>query len=66
MSTFQPNKNSKDFERVEDLHLQLAEKYQTYKDLAERCLLNTQHIDKGDKRVFYLQPQSIFLDEPRK
>ncbi|CDW82479.1 UNKNOWN [Stylonychia lemnae] len=53
-------------ERVEDMHLMLSEKYMTYKDLADRCLINTQQIDKGDKRVFYLKPQSVFLEEPRK
>ena len=36
--------NKKNVERVEDLHLQLSEKYQTYKDLADRCLINAQHI----------------------
>lgn len=31
-------------ERVEDMHLRLSEKYQAYKDLADRCLVNTAFI----------------------
>ncbi len=70
-----PYKNQ---EKNEDLHLRVSEKYQVYKDLADRCLINTQFIgkifsnsfiltDKGDKRVFYLRPKdNIFLEEPRK
>ena len=38
--------NKKAIERVEDMHLQLAEKYQGYKDLSERCLLNPQYMGK--------------------
>lgn len=48
------------------MHLRLSEKYQAYKDLADRCLINTafigksaigfERLDKGDKRVFYLRP----------
>lgn len=41
MATVNKNKNN---ERVEDMHLKLSEKYQTYKDLADRCLINTQQI----------------------
>lgn len=37
-------RNRKQDERVEDMHLKLTEKYQTYKDLADRCLINTQHL----------------------
>lgn len=48
-----------------DLHLEISEKYQTYKDLAERCMINPQHISKGEKRVFYVKPQSVFLEHPR-
>jgi hypothetical protein len=28
-------------ERVEDMHLKLSEKYMAYKDLADRCFINT-------------------------
>ena len=49
------------------MYLRISEKYQIYKDLSDRCLINTAHIgmlklfkiklvDKGDKRVFYLKP----------
>jgi len=36
-----------------------------YKDLADRCFLNPNLIDKGDNRVFYIRPDNIFLEEPR-
>lgn len=48
-----------------------------YKELADRCIINpTQignncifvtffHLDKGDNRVFYLKPDTIFMKEPR-
>lgn len=32
--------------RTEDLHLQLSEKYMVYKDYAERCMTNPQHMGK--------------------
>jgi hypothetical protein len=44
-----------------DLHLSISEKYIAYKELADRVLINPQHITKGDKRVFYLKPHSPFL-----
>ena len=31
----------KSTEKNEDLHLRVSEKYQVYKDLADRCLINT-------------------------
>ena len=37
--------------RTEDLHLNLSEKYMIYKDYAERCMLNPQHIGKRPKSV---------------
>jgi hypothetical protein len=62
-----------------DLHLRLSEKYMAYKDLSDRCLISTKNIgnqfiinnnfiltEKGESRVFYLQPSSPFLQEPRK
>ena len=52
-------------ERVEDMHLALSEKYMTYRDLADRCLINSTNIQKGDKRVFYFRPVNTFLDEPK-
>lgn len=48
-----------------DMHLRLSEKYMVYRDLVERCFLNPQYISKGERRVFYLEPQSPFLMEPR-
>lgn len=48
-----------------DLHMQLSNKYMAYKDLAERCLLNPNQLDKGDRRVFYMKPSTPFLQEPR-
>ena len=48
-----------------DLHMQLSNKYMAYKDLAERCLLNPNQLDKGDRRVFYMKPNTPFLQEPR-
>lgn len=48
-----------------DMHLLLSEKYREYRDLVERCFLNPQSISKGERRVFYLEPQSPFLMEPR-
>lgn len=39
-----PHFSSKDEARTEDLHLQLSEKYMVYKDLAERSMLNPQHL----------------------
>lgn len=48
-----------------DMHLLLSEKYREYRDLVERCFLNPQSISKGERRVFYLEPQSQFLMEPR-
>ena len=44
-----------------ELHVQISEKYMAYKDLADRCLINPKNLNKGDKRVFYLKPQSPFL-----
>jgi hypothetical protein len=44
-----------------DLHMQLSNKYMAYKDLAERCLLNPNQLDKGDRRVFYFKPNTPFL-----
>ena len=40
--------------RTEDLHLNLSEKYMIYKDYAERCMLNPQHIGKKPKSVTVL------------
>jgi hypothetical protein len=37
---------NKDNTRTEDLHLRLSEKYMHYKDLADRCFLNPNHIGK--------------------
>jgi hypothetical protein len=51
--------------RAEDLHLRLSEKYMHYRNLADRCLLNPLHTDKGDLRVFYIRPDNMFLEEPR-
>jgi hypothetical protein len=48
-----------------NLHIKLAEKYMIYKDLSERCMINPHHIDKGEKRVFYLKARTPFLEEPR-
>jgi hypothetical protein len=48
-----------------NLHIRLAEKYMIYKDLSERCLINPHHIDKGEKRVFYLKARTPFLEDPR-
>lgn len=31
---------TKEDRRVEDLHLQMSEKYMVYKDLADRCVIN--------------------------
>ena len=46
-----------------------------YKELADRCIINPTLIgkffilnsltEKGDHRVFYIKPETIFLDEPR-
>jgi hypothetical protein len=36
-----------------------------YKDLADRCFLAKDQVDKGEKRIFYIKPNSPFLDEPR-
>lgn len=52
-------------ERTSDLHLKLSAKYMAYKDLADRCFLAKDAVDKGEKRIFYLKPNSPFLDEPR-
>ena len=41
-----PQMSSRDEARTEDLHLQLSEKYMVYKDLAERSMLNPQHLGK--------------------
>jgi hypothetical protein len=58
--------STKDHLRTEDLHLQLSEKYMVYRDLADRCLINPAQIEKQDRRVFYLEPKSVFTEEPRK
>ena len=42
-----PEMSSRDEARAEDLHLQLSEKYMVYKDLAERTMLNPQHLGKN-------------------
>ena len=52
-------------EELGDLHLRLSEKYMLYRELVERCFLNPQSISKGERRVFYLEPQVPFLMEPR-
>lgn len=39
----------KEQERNADLHLQLSEKYMAYKDLADRCLINPDHVGKYNK-----------------
>ena len=44
-----------------DLHMQLSNRYMAYRDLAERCLLNPNQLDKGDRRVFYFKPNTPFL-----
>jgi len=36
----------KEEERSADLHLRLSAKYMAYKDLADRCLLNPEHVGK--------------------
>jgi hypothetical protein len=52
--------------RTTDLHLLLSEKYMAYKDLAERCVLQIKPGDQSnDYRCFYMQPDSVFLQEPR-
>lgn len=47
------------------MHLLLSEKYMSYKDLADRCLLSRDEVEKGETRVFYMKPKSPFLEEPR-
>jgi hypothetical protein len=42
-NNFSPYKNE---ERVEDMYLRISEKYQIYKDLSDRCLINTAHIGR--------------------
>ena len=46
----------KDKQKIEDMHLLLSEKYMTFKDLSDRCFINNQNLEKGDKRVFYVKP----------
>jgi len=36
-----------------------------YKDLADRCIINPTIIEKGDHRVFYIKPETVFTKEPR-
>ena len=36
-----------------------------YKYLSEICMINPHHIDKGEKRVFYLKARTPFLEELR-
>ena len=60
----QPNFGDLESEQMGDLHLQISSKYMAYKELADRCLINLQHVGKGDRRVFYLKPASPFLKEP--
>ena len=36
----------KEEERNADLHLRLSEKYMAYKDLADRCLINSNNIGR--------------------
>jgi hypothetical protein len=48
------------------MHLKLSEKYMAYKELADRCMLSREEVaDKGDRRVFYIKPDTPFLEEPR-
>lgn len=55
------NNMQKEQERNADLHLELSEKYMAYKDLADRCLINPDNVEKGERRVFYMKPKSPFL-----
>jgi len=57
--------SKKKAEGVEDMHLKLSAKYQTFRDLADRCQINITKMDKGDNRVFYIEPDNILLKEPR-
>jgi hypothetical protein len=63
-------RNNEDAE-AEDLHLRLSEKFMAYKELAERCVLkvnpspNTGTAGSTDYRCFYMQPDTVFLHEPR-
>ena len=45
--------------------MKLSEKYMAYKELADRCFLAKDQVDKGEKRIFYIKPNSPFLEEPR-
>lgn len=58
-------RNNEDATDAEDMHLRLSEKYMAYKELAERCVLKVNPGASNDYRCFYLQPGTVFLQEPR-
>ena len=45
---------------------ELREAYMQLKDLSSRCMIDMEHINKNDERVFYFKPKSVFLEEPEK
>ena len=45
------NNFQKEEERNADLHLRLSEKYMTYKDLADRCLIGSSQVGKYSQSI---------------
>ena len=35
-----------------------------FKDLSARCMIDMEHISKNDQRMFYVKPNSMFLEDP--
>ena len=55
-----------DEKNVDAVAGELREAYMQLKDLSSRCMIDMEHINKNDERVFYFKPKSVFLEEPEK
>ena len=55
-----------DDKNVDAVAGELREAYMQLKDLSSRCMIDMEHINKNDDRVFYFKPKSVFLEEPEK
>lgn len=51
---------------LEQTKEELSNAYMNFSELANRCILEIQTINKTDKPVYYFKPDSFLLDEPEK
>lgn len=49
---------------MDQVNNDLREAYMQFKDLSARCMIDMEHISKNDQRIFYVKPNSMYLEDP--